>query len=517
MKKKRLQLLATSDVHGYIMPTSYRGDIATLGLAKLATLIEELRKDTPTILIDNGDLIQGSPLTFYKNAFQQNEPNPIINIANALHYNTAIFGNHEFNYGKEVLDRVINQSHFPWLSANITNQDGTNWVKPYEIFELDGVKIGVVGVTTHYVPIWEHEEHIRGLQFEDAFQSAKYWLNKMKDTEKPDITVICYHGGFSHHIATGQLEEPDTGENQGYQILSELDFDIFITGHQHREISEKAFGKSIIQPASKGVCLGQVVIEVTWENNKIIAVEHEPALHFIDSSTPIHQSIVSIIEPLHQLTETWLDEPLGFIHGNMLYHDAFQVRVHKHPYIQFLQQLQMDVTDAPISCTALFHDQPGGFKPEVTMRDIVTNYIFPNTLKVLEVKGKHIVEALEQCAAYFAIENNQLTVSSAFFHPKAQPYNYDMWEGIDYILDIRKPTGSRVVKTLFNGTPIELEKNYPVVMNNYRATGAGNFPYFANSPILKDVQTDMTELIANYLRKHPQVYAHCTPNWKIVY
>lgn len=515
MQKKQLQLIITSDVHGYIMPTTFRKMDEEIGLTKAACIIENLRKVKPSILIDNGDMLQGSPLTYYHQQFHPEQPNPVINAANALNYDLAVLGNHEFNYGLSFLKKSIEESTFSWLGGNIYNEDGTSFTTPYIIKELEGVRIGIVGVTTHFVPIWEVPEHISGIEFKDAFEHAKKWLEHLRHNEKVDITILCYHGGFSHDIYTGKLIEPDTGENQGYQMCKHLDFDMFITGHQHREICTKAFGKSIVQPGTKGACVASISLDLEMENGKVISINHEPSLHYVDEKTPIHQPIANRIQNFHLLTEKWLDEPIGRVEGNLLFEDAFHVRVHKHPYLQFIQRVQMDATNTQISCTSLFHDGPGGFPKLVTMRHIVTNYIFPNTLKVLTVSGKHIVQALEQNATYFSMEDDQLTVSHSFRYPKAQPYNYDMWEGIEYVMDIRRPIGERITKVSYQGNPLDLRSTYDVVMNNYRATGAGNFPYFADCPVIKDIQIDMTELIANYFRRNPIVQATCQQNWEV--
>ena len=261
--------------------------------------------------------------------------------------------------------------------------------------------------------------------------------------KKVDVTVLCYHGGFSHDLKTGELIEPDTGENQGYQMCRELDFDILITGHQHREISTKAFGKSIVQPGSKASGVAAIALDIEIENGKVLSVHHEPSLHYVNEDTPVHPELsrgLRISCPNRKMVRPTDGEN----EGSLLFHDAFAVRVQKHPYIEFIQNVQMDTTNAPISCTSLFLDGAGGFPNEVTMRHIVTNYIYPNTLKVLSVSGRHILEALEQNATYFSIKDGTLTVSDAFKYPKAQPYNYDMWEGIQYVIDVRKPIGSRI-------------------------------------------------------------------------
>ena len=122
--KKQLQLLVTSDIHGYIMPTTFRKTEEALGLAKAATIIDSLRAKKSSILIDNGDLLQGSPLTSYHQQFHSQEKNPVIDAANILGYDLAIFGNHEFNYGLPFLRKSVEESHFPWVSGNIYNEDG---------------------------------------------------------------------------------------------------------------------------------------------------------------------------------------------------------------------------------------------------------------------------------------------------------------------------------------------------------------------------------------------------------
>ena len=119
-----------------------------------------------------------------------------------------------------------------------------------------------------------------------CFEEAKKWLHHLRDHEKVDVTVLCYHGGFSHDLKTGELIEPDTGENQGYQMCRELDFDILITGHQHREISTKAFGKSIVQPGSKAACVATIALDVEIENGKVLSIHHEPSLHYVSEDTP---------------------------------------------------------------------------------------------------------------------------------------------------------------------------------------------------------------------------------------
>ncbi|MBB6447777.1 bifunctional metallophosphatase/5'-nucleotidase [Bacillus benzoevorans] len=518
MQNIEIRLLITSDIHGYVFPTSFRDQKEeNLGLAKLATIIKEKRKEGHVILIDNGDFIQGSPLTFYHHKFRDKMKNPMVTAANYLKYDAVTLGNHEFNFGLSVLKDIMVQSEFPWLSANIINDDGGYLGTPYVVKVIAGLRIVLLGLTTHYVPHWEESVHIEGLQFEDALHSAQKWVNYIRRHEEIDLLIVCYHGGFERDLQTGELVEKESGENQGYAMCRELEgIDVLVTGHQHREIAEKVLGKTVIQPGTKGSCLGEIVITVTKDEERIVSISHEPSLIYVDDQVQADEEVCTQLRPLYDETEEWLNRPIGVVEGDMYIHDPFQARLKEHPYVEFINSVQLHVSGAEISCTALFHNKPGGFLNHVTMRQIVANYIYPNTLKVIELSGMDIKEALEQSATYFALKDGEISINPKFEYPKQQYYNYDMWEGIEYELKISNPIGERVTKLLVNGKPIVPERKFTVVMNSYRASGAGNFPMFQNKSVLKEIQTDMTELIAQQLMDRKIIRAECNHNWRVI-
>ncbi|MFF5996236.1 bifunctional UDP-sugar hydrolase/5'-nucleotidase [Lysinibacillus sp. KU-BSD001] len=505
----KISILATSDLHGYLYPTDYRQPPDTaLGLAKIATYIEQKRTQQPTLLIDNGDLIQGSPLTYYYHTKKQGL-DPMVTAVNALHIDAAVFGNHEFNYGKDYLQQVIEQSHFPWLACNILTMDGTYWTKPYIFKELAGLRIALIGATTHFVTLWENPTHIEGLQFVNAFEAVKSTVEMVRPLA--DIVIVSYHGGFECDLQTGEVLETST-ENEGYRMCQEIDgIDVLISGHQHREIATFVHGKPVVQSGSKGSCLAEV--ELTIAGQTIIAAK--PQLHYVDTQTKPYYPLLTHAQSLYNQTEQWLDTTIGTINAPILVENPFEARLQGHPFIDFIHRVQLEASGAQLSTTALFHNGVSGFNTHVTMRDIVSSYIYPNTLKVLRLTGQDILDALEQCATYFEIKNNTLVVSPTFKVPKDEPYNYDLWAGIEYEFTISNPRGNRVTKALYNGETIDVHATFDVVMNNYRATGAGNFPMFKNKPIIKDIQIDMTELIGNYFYKYPVVEATWNHNLKV--
>ncbi|MDF1509781.1 bifunctional UDP-sugar hydrolase/5'-nucleotidase [Robertmurraya sp. DFI.2.37] len=518
-----LVILETSDIHGNIFPINYGNQKkSNSGLAKIAHLVnEEREKFDYTLLIDNGDVIQGTPLTYHYAKFLSNKRNPLISILNHLKYDAAVIGNHEFNYGMKLLKEAVQQSHFPWLSANIIAEDNNKPVfgPPYFIKEFpNGLRVAVLGVTTHYIPNWENPNHIKGLLFIDTFESLKKWVRFLKENERFDLLVVSYHGGFERDIISGEATESLTGENQGYEICQEIEgIDVLLTGHQHRTIATELNGVTIVQPGFNGQALGKVVLQFKHDHEKWQIVSKSAELIKVSESTPAENEVLALAEEFEQETQSWLDQPIGEIVGDMTISDPFLVRTGDHPLIEFINKVQMDAAGVDISNTALFHNESPGFPEHVTMRDIVSNYIYPNTLKVIRISGQDIKDALEKCASYFTLNDKQeIAVNPFYIEPKPQHYNYDMWEGIEYVLNISKPIGSRVQSLTRNGEPLNLGGQYEVVMNNYRAGGGGDFEMFKDRPVLKEIQTDMTEILADYFLKRKTVTASCDHNWKVI-
>ncbi|NYC94122.1 5'-nucleotidase C-terminal domain-containing protein [Clostridium acetobutylicum] len=169
-----------------------------------------------------------------------------------------------------------------------------------------------------------------------------------------------------------------------------------------------------------------------------------------------------------------------------------------------------------ISATSLFSNSKG-FPKKVTMRDIVSNYVYPNTLKVMKVKGKDIKDALELSAAYFDICNGRIKEASNVNSLKLRHYNYDMWEGIEYEINVSKKIGERVTKLNYKGMPVNMEQDYNIALNNYRAAGGGNYYMFKDKEIVRDIPIDISELIANYFLKNKEVVAEVNKNWKVIH
>lgn len=533
-------IMVTSDLHGAIRPIHYNTNAyRPAGLALLASLIRRERDRSPELLlVDNGDLLQGSPLASYAASFVSNhEVHPFINVLNELGYDAAVMGNHEFNYGQDLLRKAIEDSHFPWLSANIVNEGKPDeevlhtaptgaaipaFGPPYLIKTLSsGVKIALLGATTHYIPNWEHPKNIEGLQFLDAMETIRAWVGYIREHEQPDVLVVSYHGGFESDLETGEPAERLTGENQAYAICRDIEgIDVLLTGHQHRQLTAEIHGVTVVQPGFSGNGVGHVSTQLDrLSNGKWQIAGKQARLLLLDEDSDVQPdaAVMKLTDELEAKAQAWLDQPIGEVAGDLSITDPAALRLAAHPFIAFVHQVQMEATGAQISNTALLSEEARGFGSLITVRDVLSNFIYPNTLTVLELRGQDIRDALEQTARYFEVETSgEVVVNPAYMQPKPQHYNYDMWAGVEYELDISKPVGSRVVKLEREGIPVAMDATYSVVMNSYRAAGGGDYAMYPGKKVLHEGATDMAALVEDYIRRHQPLTVEQANNWRVV-
>lgn len=501
----KLTILSTSDTHGYLYPTDFRQRNQSLdfGLTKVVKKIKDIEatSDFPVLKIDNGDFLQGSPFSYY--LAKNPDAGSMAEVMNAVGFDCGVIGNHEFNYGREYLEEVINRLDYPVVCANILKENGEFLTgHSHVIIERDGIKIAVLGLTTQYIPNWEQPRTVAGLTFRPALETALEFVPKLK--ELADIIVVSYHGGFERDLETGEPTEVLTGENEGYELLTKVDgIDVLLTGHQHRVIASNTTKIPVTQPGDKGRFLAKVEVDYD-KTTSVITDTNASLIEIVDVEQDT--SLAKEFNPLLNEVEEWLDQNLGTVNGNMKISDPMEVRMTSHPYIEFIHDVQKEATGASISGTALFDNNAKGFGETISMRDIVTNYIYPNTLAVLSISGKELKEALERSASYFDLtKSGELTVSKDFLEPKVEHYNYDLYSGIDYTFDVTQSKGMRVTQMSINGRDILPDDQLEVVTNQYRAIGGGDYSMFGAEKIVREVTVDMTELISDYLQKHPVI------------
>ena len=255
---KNVTLYFTSDLHGYVYPTDYR-DQTVQELGMLA-ITNNYKKDGNTLIIDGGDTIQGSPFTTYLS--QNPQPvHPVATLFNEVGYDYITLGNHEFNYGYDYLASYLNHSNAKVLCANIEDKTNQLPICKDDIKVLEnGLKVGIIGFSTDFIPVWEQEQNLTHFDITDTFTAVKTSYDKLKG--QVDLLIGLYHGGFENDIHTHDVLST-TSENIGYKICKELEFDVLLTGHQHMPISAHAIhGTHIVQTSHNGTSYAKVNITV---------------------------------------------------------------------------------------------------------------------------------------------------------------------------------------------------------------------------------------------------------------
>ena len=491
----KLVIYQTSDLHGYIYPTNYVND-QPLGFLKIASYILNDEKNyDATLKIDCGDLIQGSALTHYLSK-QKIDTNPITELLEDIGYDAYTLGNHEFNYGLDYLNTAYKTISNKIINSNIKGLAFDS--KPYKIFDFNGFKVGCIGFTTSFIPNWEQEKNIKNLEFLDPVKVYGEYENELK--EKSDMIIVCYHGGFEKSLdGNNTPTEKLTKENQASELLENYDsIDIVLSGHQHRSFITKVNGVICTQPMHNGQNFTKIVIdtetkEATYELVDVSKLNDEINIELEKRFTNLNKEL-----------QEYLDKEIGHFKNDIILDDIFRARLKGHPFINFLHEVQLDISNADFSALSLF-DTAIGFKKNVSIRDVLINYPYPNTLKVLKIRGSKVKEAIEKSATYFILENNEVKINNEFLVPKIQNYNYDTFAGLTYEIDLNKDFGNRVISMKKDGKEIDFNEDYTIVLNNYRASNTAIYPAYENAEVVKEINMDMSELIIDYFQRNHEV------------
>lgn len=490
---KNLKIYFTSDLHGYVYPTDYI-DKSEKNIG-LLNIINQFSKDENTLIIDAGDTIQGSPFTNYL-SHADFDVHPIATILNTSGYDYITLGNHDFNYGYDYLKKYLCNLNAKCLCANITDKTSELRILPYDIKTMEnGLKVGLIGFTTDFINMWERSENLSNFTINDTFSSIKPHYEKIKD--KVDILIGIYHGGFEHDL-NSHKKLSSTKENIAYKICNELNFDLLLTGHQHMEISDfNLHGTHIVQTPPNGSKFVEVNLEYNNEIKNINSTLKDVVLN-------PNKEMYNKFLPLERKVQEWLDTPVGFLDTELQPTNHLDMALNGSDLANFINHIELNESNADIACTS-FVNSIKGFNKNVTVRDIMSTYMYPNTLVLLEVTRYDLKLALERCASYFDYNNGNITISDLFLKPKVEHYNYDYFSNINYTFDITKEVGNRVTSIVYKGKEISNEDKLTLVMNNYRASGAGGYEFYNDCKVVKEILVEMPEVIIDYFRKNKNV------------
>ena len=504
--ERTLTIYFTSDTHGYFSPVDYATALpAPTGLANCAS---GFLQDGNTLILDGGDVLQGSPFSFWLS--QQGShmagsvPAELMNLAG---YQFVTLGNHDFNYGREALEAYLDGLNAVCLCANIR---GLKQVRRTAVVTLkNGLRVGLTGIATPFIRLWEKPEHLIGIEITDPVAEAREALRELH-AAGVDLTVCIYHGGFEADVHTGRLLS-DTDENQAWKICRELDFDILLTGHQHMALPGIRIRNTwTCQPPDKA--RSYVRMDVTVAGDGSVTADS----HLLPAGGRTEPGMAKLLSGMEETVSCWLDRPVGRLDVPLKPSDHLSMALHGSLIANFFNQVQAAASGAELSVTSLANEVRG-FEQSVSIRDVVATYVYPNTLTVLRVNREVLKKALERSAEYFDLKpDGTLRISDCFLLPKEEHYNFDYISGIEAEIDISRPVGDRVLSIRRDGQELPSDRSYTLCLNNYRAAGSGDYDFYAECEVLSSSPTEIVELIMEYISRNRSITVDKT-RWLTVY
>jgi 2',3'-cyclic-nucleotide 2'-phosphodiesterase/3'-nucleotidase len=518
-ERVQITLLSTTDLHGHLFPVDYaRNRPAELGLAKVATLIREIRREVPdAVLLDCGDTIQGTPLAYHHARLLNDPVDPMMLAMNALGFVSMTIGNHEFNFGLPVLQKARREAAFPWLSAN-TLREGTDEpaFPAFLIRNVRGVRVGILGITTPGIPNWETPPHYAGLSFADPVATARRWVAYLRDEQQVDVLVAAVHMGLEENLATGA---PTPGqvpsENAALALAREVPgIDVIFMGHTHRTVPSLMVGNALLAQAGRwGDRLARVDVYLDRESADArwrVGAKAAASIPVTSATVP-DPEVLALAKPYHDRTQAWLATPVGRSAREL---SAADSRLRDSAIVDLIHRVQLDAGRADVSFAASFTLDARLPAGPVTVRDIAGLYVYENTLVVVELSGAQVKDALEHAARYFRPYSPGKTAAD-LVDPTIPGYNFDLAEGVEYVIDLKRPHGERIVDLRYRGAPLDSSKKLRVAINNYRHNGGGGYTMFRGAPVLQRSSEEIRNLIIQWVTRQGEVPTEPTNNWAL--
>ncbi|PEK19096.1 bifunctional 2',3'-cyclic-nucleotide 2'-phosphodiesterase/3'-nucleotidase [Bacillus toyonensis] len=566
-----LRILETSDIHVNLMNYDYYQTKTDnkVGLVQTATLVNKAREEAKnSVLFDDGDALQGTPLGDYvankindpKNPVDPSYTHPLYRVMNLMKYDVISLGNHEFNYGLDYLNKVISKTKFPVINSNVYKDDkdnneenDQNYFKPYHIFEKEvedesgqkqKVKIGVMGFVPPQVMNWDKANLEGKVKAKDIVETAKKMVPKMK-AEGADVIVALAHSGVDKSGYNVGME------NASYYLTEVTGVDAVLMGHSHTEVKDVFNGVPVVMPGVFGSNLGIIDMQLKkvsgkWEVQK---EQSKPQLRPIvnnEGNVGPDQNLVNEIKDDHQATIDYVNTAVGKTTAPI---NSYFSLVQDDPSVQLVTNAQKWYVEklfaengqyskykgipvlsagAPFKAggrngATYYTDIPAG---TLAIKNVADLYVYPNTLYAVKVNGAQVKEWLEMSAGQFNKIDPKETKEQPLVNIGYPTYNFDILDGLKYEIDVTQPAkydkdgkvikenanANRIVNMTYEGKPVADNQEFIVATNNYRGSSQ-TFPGVSKGEVVYQSQDETRQIIVKYMQETPVINPAADQNW----
>ena len=511
-----LQILASSDTHGKFTTWDYavNAEDTSGSMVQMSTAIDSLRNEN-TILVDAGDTIQGNSAEL----FLDEDIHPMILSQNEIGYDVCVTGNHEYNYGMDVLKKIMAQQESKPLVGNVYDENGEALADDYTIIEKSGVKVGIIGMVTPNITRWD-SVNLKDCTVTDPVEEIRAAIDEIQDQVDVMIAVV-------HMDIENEYEAKDSGVRDLANACPELDLIVAAHGHQLIE-GEEINGVYIIENKSGATTLAEIHLELEKSDNGWDVVNRTSVSHAIgeyDSDKELDE----LLAPYDEKAKEDASIVIGKLEGGSLapeneIAEIPTAQIQDTALMDLIQEVQLYYTDADVSAAALFIMDANLHEGDIRKCDTAQVYKYNNTLYKIQMTGAQLKKYMEWTVSYYnTYKPGDLTIS---FSEDMRAYNYDMFQGVNY--EIANEVGSRIENLTWpDGTPVEDDDTFTIAVNNYRAnsqllTVGEVFQEGDELPVLleMDVKGDIggvRELIGQYISevKGGTISPETDNNWKI--